>query len=104
MPSVAKAAPIVISYRQYVASAPRCGDWTMDYAYNPRNVNSPNFGCATQSNLAVMVADPHDLVAPRDMAPVDAARRDIIVDKYRKGEATAAERTEFETLKVSEID
>lgn len=47
------------------AHVPDCPNWgTVDIA--PVNNTSPNYGCATNSNLAAMVADPNDLVAGRD--------------------------------------
>ncbi len=46
------------------ASVPGCPNWGVsDIA--PRSSTSPNFGCATNSNLAAMIADPNDLVAGR---------------------------------------
>lgn len=97
-------APVVLSYRRYVANASACGNWTMDYAFNPRNVNSPNFGCATQNNLAAMVADPADLLGPRDMTPADAQRRSEVLERYRRGDITATERIEEESGTVSEVE
>ncbi|MFN3944373.1 MAG: CpaD family pilus assembly protein [Allosphingosinicella sp.] len=44
------------------ASVPGCPNW--DYANEPGApiATSPNYGCASNSNLAAMVADPNDLV------------------------------------------
>jgi pilus assembly protein CpaD len=96
-------APIVLSYKRYVASASPCGDWSTDYAYDPKNGTPPNFGCATQNNLAAMIADPADLIAPREQTPSDAERRDVVFDKYRKGETTAATRTAQDSAAVSGV-
>ena len=46
-----------------------------------------NLGCATQRNLAAMVANPADLVQPRGEDPISTSRRTVVLDKYRKGEA-----------------
>jgi pilus assembly protein CpaD len=43
-----------------VASVPSCPDWGDKPL--PSVATSPNFGCATNSNLASMIADPNDLV------------------------------------------
>ena len=43
----------------------------------------------TQRNLAAMVDNPADLVQPRGETPPYTARRTMVLDKYRKGEATA---------------
>ena len=83
--------PIKISYLRYVAEAPECGRWPQALGINDgRNHNYHNFGCAQQKNLAVMIANPADLVEPRTRTPVDAARRDMIIDNYHKGQPTGA--------------
>ena len=79
-----------VSYVGYVASAEPCGDWSSNLGYTASNAPSPNLGCATQHNLAAMVADPRDLVTPKPLGPQDAQRRLTILDKYRKGDSTVA--------------
>ena len=44
------------------AHVPHCPDWSGNAATNPMNATSTNFGCATNSNLAAMVANPGDLL------------------------------------------
>jgi pilus assembly protein CpaD len=51
-----------------------------------QNYPMTNFGCATQHNLAAAVANPEDLVQPRNEQPGYAARRRIVIDKYRQGQ------------------
>lgn len=49
-----------------VASVPGCPDWDpADNGVMPRQNTSPNYGCATNANLAAMIADPNDLVRGR---------------------------------------
>ena len=96
-------APIKISYQSYVARAPECGDWSDNLARDPLNIPYRNFGCATQHNLAAMVADPRDLVGPRGMTPRDSQRRDVVMDKYVKGDTTVSEKADEEKAKVSEV-
>ena len=96
-------APVVMTFTRYKAIASPCGDWSMDYAYNPKNLNPPNFGCATQNNLAAIIADPADLVHPRTMDPADAERRSVVLEKYRKGETTASQRSDSDSAAVSEV-
>jgi len=100
----AQSAPIIMSYKQYVASVAPCGDWTDDLAYDPSNSTPKNFGCATQTNLAAMVSDPADLVTPRTMTPSDAQRRGEVFAKYRKGEITATTRDQHDSAAVSEVN
>lgn len=46
------------------------------------------FGCATYSNLAVMLARPADLIAPQPYAGADAALAASAVRRYDEGRAT----------------
>ncbi|GGD21604.1 CpaD family pilus assembly protein [Pyruvatibacter mobilis] len=100
----AHTAPLILSFTQYVATPSPCGNWSEDYAFNPRNTASPNFGCASRNNLAVMVADPGDLVAPRGEDPADVQRRETILERYRQGETTQTERAEEESSAISQVN
>lgn len=44
------------------ASVPECPDWASKSDFNPNNGTSSNYGCAINSNLAAMVADPEHLL------------------------------------------
>lgn len=75
--------------RAQVAS--RCHAGTEDLGPTPtfqsaQNYPYWNFGCATQNNLAVTVANPEDLVQPRAETPPYAARRRQALEKYRQGQ------------------
>jgi pilus assembly protein CpaD len=50
-----------------------------------------------------MVANPRDLVEPQGMTPRDSQRRDVVMEKYVKGDSTVAEKSADEKAKVSEI-
>jgi len=79
------AATVRLIYSSLTAGvASECGKWDSDLAHTPENKNYSNFGCATQSNLATMVANPADLVGPRGEAGVDAERRDNVIDEWRQ--------------------
>ena len=47
------------------ASVPDCPDWN-GADISPVNNTSSNYGCATNSNLAAMVANPNDLIQGQD--------------------------------------
>jgi pilus assembly protein CpaD len=79
-----------VSYIAYKATADTCGDWSDDQAYTMENQTSKNFGCAVQHNIAAMVADPRDLLGPREAGTMDTARRATVMDLYEKGQPTAA--------------
>ena len=95
---------IFLSFTRYQASASPCGDWSTDYAKSFSNLTPPNFGCATQHNLAAMVADPYELIAPSGVTPADAARRGVVLDNYRQGEITASEQDEQASGIVSDVE
>jgi pilus assembly protein CpaD len=78
------AAPIRLSYVAITAQTAPCGAWPEDLALNTlENRNYYNFGCATQSNLAAQIANPTDLVGPRQMSPIDAEQRGQVIDSWR---------------------
>lgn len=84
------AAPVRLSYVAITATTNPCGEWPEDLQENTfSNKNYHNFGCATQSNLAAQIANPMDLVTPRDMAPIDATRRSQVIGLYRRGSDTS---------------
>jgi pilus assembly protein CpaD len=92
--------PIRVSYLRYVAEAPSCGNWPTNLAHEPQNLPFPNLGCATQQNLAAMVANPADLLGPRSETDRHGGRRDVAMDKYIKGETTGAEKSAEEQVKT----
>jgi pilus assembly protein CpaD len=92
--------PIRISYMKYTAEAPECGYWGSNLAEDPLNVGTPNLGCAAQANFAAMVANPADLLGPRNASPRASERRDVIWQKYTKGESTVAQKSADERAKV----
>jgi len=101
-------ATLRLNYPKMTATAGPCGLWpndlgpTADRSYN-ENVPYWNLGCANQRNLAAMVDNPADLVQPRGETPVSASRRSTVLDKYRKGEATATVYPDSGKGKISEI-
>lgn len=96
-------APVRLGYLDYAAQSDRCGDWSSNVAYTLSNRPMDNFGCANQHNLAVQVADPRDLAAPRDASAANAARRASVMDKYEKGSATAAAKSGTDSAKISDV-
>lgn len=94
---------IKLTYIRYMAKTPDCGNWSSNLSKTYDNATSPNFGCATQKNIAAMIADPRDLVSPQTASATDAQRRLIVLDKYRKGEPTVAQRTQQQSGAVSQV-
>ncbi len=73
---------VEIAAERYVAAPPSCPDWSNANILDGANTNSSNFGCATASNLARMVADPRDLVVGRSLAPASGTTAAAAVGRY----------------------
>jgi pilus assembly protein CpaD len=73
---------VVVSFVRTVAVTEECGSWN-NLAYQPENEQYDNFGCAHQHNIAAMVANPQDLVAPQPSTPPDAGKTSLAIDAYR---------------------
>lgn len=70
------------------ASVPSCPDWTVPDS-GPVNNTSTNYGCATNSNLAAMIANPNDLVQGQDGSVTrNAATATRAIRSYRAGTPT----------------
>ena len=71
------------------ASVPYCPNWSVPAQPNYNNRSMSNFGCAVNSNLAAMVANPQDLVHGREGSGVgDTLTSTKAVGAYRKAEPT----------------
>lgn len=84
---------ILLSFSSYVATGPRCGLQPGEKLNQLGNRRSANFGCATQSNLAAMIADPRDLVAP---VGSDGVSDDALVGAIDNRQAVASEIVTYE--------
>ena len=70
------ASEVIVSFQSYVATGPSCGANARTMARQQRNLRSLDFGCASQANLAAMIADPRDLHAG---AAADGSGDDALV-------------------------
>ncbi|MEJ2408640.1 MAG: CpaD family pilus assembly protein [Novosphingobium sp.] len=71
------------------ASVPGCPDWSTRSDFNPNNGLSSNYGCATNSNLAAMVANPEDLLRGADSTGSTVSMSsNKAIDAYRKAAPT----------------
>jgi len=83
------AAPVRLSFSKLQAQVDsRCDEWSEDLAQTNRlksmeNRPVPNFGCSFQKNLAAQVANPVDLVRPREETPIDSTKRLNAVQNLR---------------------
>lgn len=73
------------------ANVPGCPDWSRAAQPELGGHTSSNFGCASSSNLAAMVADPADLVSGRTGSPVSSTlSTSKAVKTYREAAPTGA--------------
>ena len=103
VPAASEGLDVVVSYSNYVATPSACGDFGGDVSNRFLSRSTNNFGCATQNNLAAMLADPRDLVAQQDAAPTDASRRDDVLQKYREGQSTSSTADQQNAQNASDI-
>ncbi len=80
---------VEIVTERYVSAPPSCPDWSRANILDNANSNSSNYGCATASNLARMVADPRDLVVGRSLAPAPGTTAAAAVGRYNSDEVKA---------------
>lgn len=95
--------PLILAYQTYDAIAPDCPSLaTQDMADMSSNNELPTLGCAVRTNLAAMIADPADLLGQRQLGQGDPVRRAVILNKFRQGEVTGAERSSTESGTISD--
>jgi pilus assembly protein CpaD len=73
---------IRLAYQRPVAVPPPCDLWTEDVGRNEDRIPYPNWGCATQRNLAVMVDNARDLEQPQAEDPRSSERRSVTWSGY----------------------
>jgi pilus assembly protein CpaD len=96
-------AGVEIGYIAYDARSDACGNWDDDASDTAANLPRPDFGCSVQHNVAAMVADPRDLVAPRGMDAGDATRRQTVVGTYEKAQSTASAKSVDQSAALSAV-
>lgn len=77
---------VVITRSQ--AYVPGCPDWSSKSATDFSSATGSNYGCAVNSSLAAMVADPQDLVKGTDGALSDPVSASKAIKAYREAEPT----------------
>lgn len=73
------------------ASVPGCPDWSAKSDINYANGVYPNYGCAINSNLAAMVANPEDLIKGQEgTGETLVATSTKAIETYRTAQPTGA--------------
>jgi pilus assembly protein CpaD len=107
-PATSTLASIKLNYSRLTAHAGPCGLWPADLgpSFDPSYTDNRaywNLGCASQRNLAAMVANPTDLVQPRGETPAYEGRRAVALDKWRKGEPPSGRYDNYDKSKISDV-
>jgi pilus assembly protein CpaD len=69
---------------RYVVSTPSCPNWRKPSGVDSANQPSSNFGCASETNLGLMVADPADLAVGRELSNADGEAMSHGIRRYRE--------------------
>jgi pilus assembly protein CpaD len=76
---------VEVVLERYLVTLPACPDWSRKSGTDFANLPPSNFGCATETNLGLMVADPKDLVRGRILGPADGVHEAEAIVRYRTG-------------------
>jgi pilus assembly protein CpaD len=83
---------VELATERYQVVVPSCPDWSRPSNPDFDNRPLPNLGCATATNLGLMVAEPRDLVRGRELGPADGVREAEAVVRYREDKVKDLER------------
>jgi len=83
-----------LAYQRPVTVPPPCGHWAEDVGRNEERIPYPNWGCATQRNLAVMVDNARDLKHPQAEGPRAGERRSVSWSAYAGSRSSTDTSTE----------
>jgi pilus assembly protein CpaD len=72
----------LVSVGRYAVTLPPCPNWSQPRANDFTNALPSNFGCATATNLGLMVASPGDLTSGRQLGLASGKRAAAAVDRY----------------------
>lgn len=82
---------VTVVVGRYLVTPPDCPDFRKPMIGDYTNLPSTNFGCATATNLGLMVANPQDLIRGQSMGPADGERASQRIRQYRSGKLPALE-------------
>ena len=94
-------APVIVSYRRLTTAPIDCSQGA-SLTHTSNNQPYGNFGCAQSANLAALIDNPMQLLAPYGLDNAYATRRMTIIDKYNAGEVTASDTAETQNVSASE--
>jgi len=91
---------VIVARRR--ASVPGCPNWSRKSQPEIENKSTPNFGCAVNSNLAAMIANPEDLLHGREGSSVtDTVTAQRAIEMYRSTPPTGTKGLQDTSVKGS---
>ena len=90
-------APVIVSFRRLTTAPINCHQGA-SLTHISNNQPYGNFGCAQTANLAAMIDNPRQLLAPYDFDNPPALRRTTVLQKYMDGEATQTPRPDGQEI------
>ena len=93
-------APVVVSFRRLTTAPIDCEQGAF---LTSTSTNQPynNFGCAQTANLAAMIDNPRQLLAPYELTPSTMIRRSSVIEAYGNGEATSTPRPDGQEVSAA---
>jgi pilus biogenesis lipoprotein CpaD len=85
---------VEVVLERYLVTLPGCPDWSRESGTDFDNLPLSNLGCATQTNLGLMIAEPKDLVRGRPLGPADGTHQAEGIVRYRTGAVVKLEEVE----------
>ena len=85
---------VEVVLERYLVTLPGCPDWSRESGTDFDNLPFSNFGCATETNLGLMIAEPKDLVRGRPLGPADGTHQAEGIVRYRTGKVVELEEVE----------
>ncbi|MGH6898572.1 MAG: CpaD family pilus assembly lipoprotein [Geminicoccaceae bacterium] len=85
---------VEVVLERYLVTLPACPDWSRESGTDFDNLPLSNLGCATQTNLGLMIAEPKDLVRGRPLGPADGIQQAEGIVRYRTGKVVQLEEEE----------
>jgi pilus assembly protein CpaD len=73
---------VKLAYEKPVAVPPQCRDWATDLGENRERLPYNDFGCASQRNFALTVANARDIQVPQPETPRSSEKRSAGWDDY----------------------
>lgn len=83
-------APVLAGFEVLRAYIPDCSTEPRRSRARAPDGKTDGFGCSVTANMAAQIANPQDILTPRNLQPADSGRAAVVFARYRQGQPTAA--------------